>query len=792
MEGYILPEENKNRKNDDAYSALPGKRIERRTVRRAIAIMACFAVCALSVVAVLFKMQVIDYENYQKRVLDQLTVETEVNPARGEIYDRNGNILATNVSNYMVIISPKDIVDAMEDDDNAVQAFSWTDGDGKTLDGLKMNELIAHRLSELPDVDYDTVIEKASKRNRKYEKITEGLNEEEADEIRRFISEYDLTDQIYLRATSVRYYPYSDLCSHVLGFTNRDGVGIYGLESYYNNLLEGTSGRYITAQDAHSNDMPFTYESYIEASNGYNIETTIDVYIQYELENQLEDTYKDNGADERACGIVMDVNTGAILAMATYPPFDLNDPYTLDQYSKEKLAASGLEEGSDAYRKSYYEMLYNMWSNKAVTVLYEPGSTFKAVTATIGFEENVLKESDTFYCSGSYKVDGYPRPISCHKHEGHGLVDFVHGLQQSCNPTMMMLGERIGAEKFYKNFRAFGVPAKPGSAVPAESSSIVSDEKNFNGVSLAVYTFGQTFKVTPIQQIDAIAAIANGGNLVTPHLISRILDDDGNTVYEYKTDVKRQVASESSCERVTTILEAGVSGDGGAKNAYVRGYKVAAKTGTSEKKDKYDENGNTPYRVGSTVAYAPAEDPEIAAIIIVDEPTNERIYGSVVAAPYISNLLSFTLPYLGYEPQYSAEELEAVEVTVGTYVGSEKATAVAYIEAAGLKYEIIGSGDTVTAQIPEAGSLVLKSAGKILLYTGGESATQSVQVPDLKGKTAAAANQILTNMGLNVSFTGTQSLRDGALVTSQSIEAGTEVPPGTVVTLDIKHLDGTD
>ena len=370
MEGYILPEEKKNRKNDDAYAALPGKRIERRTVRRAIAIMACFAVCAFSVVAVLFKMQVIDYENYQKRVLDQLTVETEVNPARGKIYDRNGNILATNVSNYMVIISPKDIVDAMEDKDNAVQAFSWTDGDGKTLDGLKMNELIAHRLSELPDVDYDTVIEKAAKRNRKYEKITEGLNEEEADEIRRFISEYGLTDQIYLRATSVRYYPYSDLCSHVLGFTNRDGVGIYGLESYYNNLLEGTSGRYITAQDAHSNDMPFTYESYIEASNGYNIETTIDVYIQYELENQLEDTYKDNGADDRACGIVMDVNTGAILAMATYPPFDLNDPYTLDQYSQEKLAASGLEEGSDAYRKSYYEMLYNMWSNKAVTVLY--------------------------------------------------------------------------------------------------------------------------------------------------------------------------------------------------------------------------------------------------------------------------------------------------------------------------------------------------------------------------------------------------------------------------------------
>lgn len=768
------------------------KLVGHRTVRRSVAVILCFASVAVLLISVLFKMQIIDHDKYDERVLDQLTVETKVNPNRGEILDRNGNILATNISEYIVIISPQDIIDAMneKDDDGKTPVFSWTDGSGIGHDGIKMNELIARKLSELPDVKYEDVIEKAAKEKRRYEKITDGVSEEDADKLREFIKEYGLKNQIFLRANSVRFYPYSDLCSHVIGFTNRDGVGIYGLESFYNNVLEGTSGKYITAQDAHSNDMPFTYESFIEAEDGYTVETTIDVYIQYELQNQLEDTYKDNGADERVCGIVMDVNTGAVLAMATYPTFDLNDPYTLDPFSQEKLAQYSAD--SEEYSKKRFELLYNMWSNKAVTVLYEPGSTFKAITATMGFEENVLKESDTFYCSGEYKVDGYPYPIHCHKTDGHGLVDFVHGLQQSCNPTMMMLSERIGTEKFYKNFRAFGYGDKTGIDLPAESRPIISSEKNFTGVPLAVYSFGQTFKITPIQQIDAISAIANGGKLVTPHLISRIVDKDGKTVLEHETEVKRQVASSESCERVTTILEAGVSGDGGAKNAYVRGYKVAAKTGTSEKKDKYDENGATPYRVGSTVAYAPCESPKIAALIVVDEPTNDRVYGSVVAAPYISNLLSFVLPYLGYEPQYTADELEAVEVTVGTYVGSEKENAVAYAEALGLKYEIIGNGSTVTAQIPEAGTSVLKATGKVLLYTDGEVSQTTAEVPDLLGKTAAVANQMLTNMGLNISFTGTQSMRDGAVVTNQSIESGTQVPLGTVVVLEIKHMDGTD
>lgn len=769
------------------------KRIEQRTERRGLAFLMLFAILAVVIVGVLFSMQVVNYESYQERVLDQLTVETKVNPARGIITDRNGKILATNVSTYTVIISPQDIIDACVLDDNAkpedtVAVFEYTSPNGKEHSGEKMNVMIATELSELLGVDYDFVMEKAALKGRRYEVIAKNVEEETADVLRAFISKYDLTNQLYLRATPKRYYPYKDLACHVIGFTDADGVGIYGLEKYYNNLLEGTGGRYITAQDAHANDMPFTYESYIDAENGYNVETTIDVYIQSELENQLKQTYEDNGGDERVCGIVMNVNTGEILGMAVYPPFDLNDPRTLDPISQSKLAA--YEEGSDEYNKARMDLLYNMWSNKAVTGLYEPGSTFKPITSTMAFEENVLNETDGFYCGGSYKVEGYPQPISCHRHEGHGAVTFAVGLQQSCNPTLIQVAQRVGVDKFYDYFRSFGYTEKTGIDLPAEASPLYTEKEKFSGVSLAVYSFGQTFKVTPIQQIDALAAVANGGNLVTPHLISRVLDDDGNVIYEYETNVRRNVASENSCDRVTTILEEGVSGNGGAKNCYVRGYKVAGKTGTSEKLDKYDEFGDRPFRVGSAMGYAPSDNPEVIALIINDEPSKGNVYGSVVAAPYISNLMAFTLPYLGYEAEYTDADMSSLQATVGNYVGSDKESTAQYLTQMGLKYEMIGEGDTVTSQIPEAGTSVLKSSARVLIYLGDATPTTTVTVPNLIGSTAEGANQVLSNMGLNVSFTGTQS--NGALVTAQSIEEGATVPQGTVIVLTLKHLDGTD
>ena len=321
--------------------ASSAKRIDRRTVMRSLIVMAVFLLVAAVLIFALFRLQILEYDYYQKEVIDQLTHETEVNPERGIIYDRNGNILATNTTVYLIFISPQDIIDAMaeaeaaaveaaadgkESESDFQTAYTWTSADGTVHNDVKMNELIARALSDILGVDYDSVIEKAAKNGRRYEVIKKNVEQSDAERVREFISEYGFTRQIYLRASAKRYYPYDTLACHVLGFTNSDGVGIYGLEAQYNNILEGTSGRYIKAQDAHNGDMPFDYESYVEAENGYNIVTTLDLYIQYELENQLKTTYYESGAGNRVSGIVIDVNTGGVLAMATYPAFDLNNP----------------------------------------------------------------------------------------------------------------------------------------------------------------------------------------------------------------------------------------------------------------------------------------------------------------------------------------------------------------------------------------------------------------------------------------------------------------------------------
>ncbi len=752
--------------------------------------MGAFVVVGAVMIGALANLQITNHAYYKTKVLDQMTVSTEVNPERGTIYDCNGSILAANASNYLIFISPQDIIDAMEEsEDKEETVYTWTDSEGKTEDDLPMNELIAKGLSEILEMDEGEILEKAALKGRRYEVIKKEVDEASAEKVREFISEYKLTRQIYLRASTVRTYPYSDLASQVIGFVNKDGTGVYGIESYYNNLLEGTSGKYIAAQDAHSQDMPFEYESYIDAENGYDIETTLDVYIQYELENQLKATYEDNAPNERVTGIVMNVNTGAILAMGTYPTFDLNDPYTLDPDSLAKL--SGLDPESEEYTEKKYDLLYNMWSNKAVNGLYEPGSTFKIITSVMAFDESVVTVNDGFYCSGEHFVKGYG-DVSCHKAGGHGQLSFAEGLQQSCNPVMMILGERLGTTRFYNYFKSFGYLGRTGIDLPAEAAPIVTPEKDFTGVSLAVYSFGQTFKTTAIQQIRAVAAAANGGYLVTPHILKSIKDSDGNVVAEYNAEPERQVVSTAATETVTQILEAGVSGNGGAKNAYVKGYKVAAKTGTSEKRDKFDENGQKSYRVGSTVAYAPAEDPEIACIIVVDEPSNGVVYGSRVAAPYVSELLSFVLPYLGYEPEYTDKDLEKVEVVVPNCVDSTVEAAKSDLEWREIDCEIVGDGSIVTGQLPAAGESISQSKGRVILYTGGETPKATVKVPDLIGKTAEAANRILVNAGLNIRLTGAEGQQDGAIVINQSIGAETAVPEGTVVEIELRYMDTDD
>lgn len=773
-------------------------RIDKKTNQRYVLFFCILLIIAVALIGKLAGYQLRDYDTYQSIVLNQVTTEYSVNPERGSITDRNGNILATNITVYEVVLSPQDIQERMEDDaetltdddpDNDVLYEYDDDSVGIHYRGTKLDDMIAQVLSIYLDVDYDKIIEKAAKANRRYELVKKNVDNDTAQPVRDFIAAFNLSDEIYFNASSKRYYPKSELASHAIGFTNSEGVGIYGLERYYNNLLEGTSGRYILAQDARGSDMPFEYERYIEASNGYNITTTLDMYIQYELENQLEKTFLESGAGNRVTGIVMDVNDGSILAMGTYPSFDLNDPYTLDEFSAAKLY--GMDQSSDEYKEQYQTLMYNMWNNKATTETYEPGSTFKIITTSMAFEEGVVTENEVFYCPGYSMIEGWSQPISCHKKVGHGSVTFRVGLQQSCNPTLMSIALRVGREKFYNYFQAFGYTGKTGIDLPGEVGGIYSSYADFGTVSLAVYSFGQTFKTTAIQQIRAIASIANGGYLVTPHLLSKITDDNGNVIQSYETEVVRQVVSTDVCERITDILEEGVAGDGGAKNAYVKGYRVAAKTGTSEKRDKVDEYGEKSYRVGSCVAYAPADDPQIAAIIIVDEPSIESVYGSVVAAPYISNLLSFILPYIGVEAQYTEEELETQSVTLSNYVGASVENTITDLSWRSFAYEIIGDGDTVTAQIPAAGSQISSTDGRIVLYTGSEVPVEDIAVPDLTGMTAYNANKVLVQAGLNPVFEGSLN-GSTATVISQSPAAGTMVTKGTLVNVVLRHLDLTD
>ncbi|MBE6606499.1 MAG: PASTA domain-containing protein [Ruminococcaceae bacterium] len=729
----------------------------------------CLMFAIVSVV--LFNLQILNYEKYQSEVINQMTSETTVRANRGKIYDTNMNLLVTNTTVWRVFIDPSKI---KEYDDKL---------------------LIADNLSRILEVDYNSVLEKINNNPKKRDiTIKNNVEKETADLVREFIIENDLSSMIYLAIGSQRFYCYGDLASHVLGFTNVDGKGQYGLELTYDDYLTGIDGKLLTAHDAQGNDMPYKYESYISAKNGTNIVSTLDMRIQYELENQLEAAYENAGARNRVTGIVMEVDTGAVLAMATYPDFDCNNPKILNEEFQKELESSGYLPDSEEYTNLYMNLLYEMWNNKAVNDLYEPGSTFKVITSAIALEEKVVKLADRFYCPGHYKVEGYSSPIHCHKRTGHGSVTFVEGLQQSCNPTLMMLAERIGRDTFYKYFEAFGYRAKTGVDLPGESLGITHTLDGFNQVELAVYSFGQTFKVTPIQQITAISTIANGGYLVTPHILRQLVDDDGNVLYSYDDSAKRQIISTETCETLTKILADGVAGNGGAKNAYVKGYSVAAKTGTSEKRDTPDENGEFSLRVGSCVAYAPADDPVIAAIIMVDEPSIANVYGSVVAAPYISNLLSVVLPYLGIEPQYTQEELASMEIPISDYTGKTVKDAQTEIKNKGLNYEVIGSGNIVTSQIPKSGSLLSSETGKVLLYTADKEASLSVTAPDLVGRTAAAANKLAVNSGLNVNILGAQNYDTGAgaVVISQSPEAGTKMARGDIITIDVRHLDGTD
>ena len=589
----------KKRKRVRPNDARAEEPTDTRTIRRSVVLLVFVAFLFSALLVRILLLQTVQYQRYQQKVIDQLTTESEVRASRGKIYDANGALLATNVTSYRIFLAPHRI------------AYAQSEAD-RNGEGVRYSEIISKGLSEILGVSREHLEEEISKTKYLDRTVARDVTEEIADRVRALIDANGLQSMVGVEAVDTRYYPYATLASQAIGFTGSDGKGLYGLEYFYNERLSGQNGRYVTARDARGNAMPDEFEEYIEAANGNDIHTTLDVFVQSALDEQLQTAYTESGGQNRAAGIVMNVQTGAILAMSTYPNFDLNDPWTLDEQSMQCLAESGFSTDSVEYAAKRRELLLTMWSNKAITESYIPGSTFKIVTAAMALQENVVRLTETFHCSGYKDVLGFK--IHCHKTTGHGTLTFVEGIQQSCNPVLMTVGLRLCGSSFYRYLDTFGFLEKTGVDLPGEGSSVVIPEADFTDLDLAIYSFGQNFNVTLLQQITAVSAVANGGYLVTPHLVDAVTDAEGNTVWKFDSETKRQVISKEVCEIVSGILEEGVSGDGGAKNAYVAGYRIAAKTGTSQKKNA----GSLGRYVCSTVAFAPAEAPQYAAIIIVD------------------------------------------------------------------------------------------------------------------------------------------------------------------------------
>ncbi len=734
-----------------------------------------FSLCTLVAAVIilrLFYLQIIKHDEYKELVLRQMLYETEIEAGRGTITDRNGVTLATNYTTERIFIDP---------------ANMKTD---------EIRRFVAEGLSEILDVEYDFVYAEAQKSQYRDRTIKKNVEKETADKVRAFIlensenpifktedgRELSLSNMIYLAETTTRVYPYGDLASHVIGFCGTDG-GLYGLEYQYDSVLSGTSGNIYAAKTGIGSAMPYNYETIIDAENGANIVTTLDYKIQSFLQKYLEEAAVESGAKSRACGIIMNPKTGEILAMATYPYYDLNNPRTLPDYYDSFLEAYAILYGEDSeeYQKKASEYLFSTWNNKCLTDTYEPGSTSKIFTTSIALEEDLAKTSETFTCTGSYLVSGWAKPIKCHKTTGHGTLTFAAALQQSCNPVMMRLAERIGISTFCDYFSAFGLDSKTGIDLPGEADSIYTPEEKMSGVDLAVYSFGQRYNVTALSQITAVAAVANGGTLVTPHIVKEIVDNDGNTLASFGTTAVRQVISEEVADTISMILEEGVSGNGGAKNAYVKGYKIAAKTGTSEK-------GTNGARIASTVAYAPADDPEVICILVVDEPTIGSLYGSTVAAPYVAKIMADVLPYLGIEPELTEEEKDA-EITLSNLRGMSLDEALLRLMGAGLSYEIVGNGTSVIRQTPPANSTVTGENGKVILYTSEEAEKRTAKVPSVIGMTAEQANKTLADAGFNIRISGNPT--GGITATSQSIASGIEAEKGTIITVEFRYI-GTD
>ena len=709
----------------------------------------------------LFDLQITRHEELQSKAVNQQTRRTVVTASRGTIYDTAGNILAISSSAETIILSPLEINNALNDTENPM---TWT------------KDSLAAGLAEILGKDAASIRKRMDNVKSQYELIQLRADEEVAAKVRAYVEENKISG-VHLVADTKRYYPYGSLAAQVIGFVGDDNTGLYGLEAYYEEELEGQSGLVISAKDQAENDMLYTYEQYFAAKNGSDLTLTLDTTIQYYLEKGLEAMTDKFSAANGASGIVMNAKTGGIMAMASYPNYDLNDFLTVsDQTLQERI-----ERGENTLA----EMQLLQWRNKALNDTYEPGSTFKILTLSAALEEGVVDKTTTVNCGGSVNISGYT--IHCSNKNGHGLQTLVQSVGNSCNPAFINYGLRIGNEKFYEYMRSFGLMNTTGIDLGGEAVGVFAADSSFTQLDLACYAFGQNFTVTPLTLISAQAACVNGGYLHTPYLVERITDSDGNVTYRHDSTPVRQVISEQTSATVRECLEYVVA-SGTGKNGQVAGYRIGGKTGTADK-------GQTGDVVVSFLCFAPADDPQVIMLITMDTPsraTGTYVSGGNMVAPTASTVMAEILPYLSIEPSYSAEELLGMDTTVPNVIGSTVEQAKEKLKERALSYKIVGDGDTITDQTP-AGGAIIPGKSTVILYASAAKPTDKCVVPHLLGKTPSEANTAATAAGLLIRFSGTTGSESSAIrVLSQSIDEGTEVDAGTVITVQLGDTSVTD
>ncbi len=726
----------------------------------------------------LYDLQIIQHKQMQTRALDQQTSQTVVSAFRGTIYDRNGSQLAVSVSAEDVVMSPFHMKKQRDEEAERLEKIrlenaQLAEGEKKkSVDTIVLwdYDSLAAKLADILDLSQDDIRERMNNTNSQYELLAKKVDEDTADQIRQLINDLNI-EGLDLVATSRRVYPYGSLASHILGFVGAENTGLYGLESRYDQYLQGQSGLVVSAKDVKGNPLPYEYEQYFAAQSGQDVILTLDANVQYYLEKYVGEMADKYGAENGATGIVMDVKTGGILGMVSYPTYDLNNAFTVqnDQFKKDLTDTS--------------DQLMKQWRNKALNDTYEPGSTFKILTMSAAMEEGLINMNTTYTCTGGIHVSD----ATIHCTGTHGTQTLKEAAAHSCNPAFITFGLQLGNEKFYEYMNDFGLMSGTGIDLDGEATGVFASPESFTQLDLACYAFGQNFNVTPIALIAAQAACVNGGYLHTPYLVEQIVDSDGSITYQHDNTPVRQVVSEETSAHVRECLEYVVS-DGTGRNGQVKGYRVGGKTGTADK-------GQTGDLVVSFVSFAPADDPQVIILVTMDTPSRSAgtsVSGGSMVAPVNSKIMADILPYLGIEPTYSAEELLGADTTVPYVIGSSVEDAKSRVESRGFTCKVVGTGNTITDQTP-AGGAVIPGKSTVILYAGAEKPNTMYTVPQLVGKTAAEANVAATNAGLLVRFSGaTQTTSGNIRVLSQSLEAGQQVPAGTVITVQLGDTNMSD